>query len=154
MGSALDLRTAYREGAWCASPQPFLGYLFMLEECEGSTRPVKVREPHFSVFSEFVDASYMRRYELFCRKLVMERHYSSAAFITSEQQEGIHGHYRIPAEDLSIEQFARSCFAQLLEYELVSGVGFRHNCQQMVIDGKIYNEFEKSPVTYYVPATR
>jgi hypothetical protein len=113
MGSALDLWTAYREGAYKASPQPFLGYLFMLEECEGSIRPVRVREPHFQVLPEFADASYMRRYELFCRKLVLERHYSAAAFLTSGTQGGLRGEHRIPAEDLSVEQFARCLIAHV-----------------------------------------
>jgi hypothetical protein len=35
---------------------------------------------YFKVFPEFVGASYMRRYELFCRKLVLERHYTASAF--------------------------------------------------------------------------
>ena len=33
VGSAIDLWTAYREGAYLTSPQPFLGYFFMLEDC-------------------------------------------------------------------------------------------------------------------------
>jgi hypothetical protein len=74
MGSALDLWTAYREGAFLKSPQPFLGYFFMLEDCAASNRPVSVKEPHFKVFHEFNQASYLRRYELFCRKLILERH--------------------------------------------------------------------------------
>src|SRR3990172_7277459 len=91
MGSALDLWTAFRERAYLQSPQPFLGYFFMLEDCEASNRPVSVKEPHFKVFPEFVGASYMRRYELFCRKLVLERHYTASAFITSSIQDGIKG---------------------------------------------------------------
>jgi hypothetical protein len=47
MGSALDLWTAFREQAYLESPQPFLGYFFMLEDCEASNRPVGVQEPHF-----------------------------------------------------------------------------------------------------------
>ena len=62
MGSALDLWTAYREGAFNGGVQPFLGYFFMLEDCKASVRPVKVKEPHFKVFPEFVGASYMKRY--------------------------------------------------------------------------------------------
>ena len=89
MGSALDLWTAYRERAYLESPQPFLGYFFMLEDCEASNRPVKVQEPHFKVFPEFVGASYLRRYELFCRKLVLERHYTAAAFISSTSRRRI-----------------------------------------------------------------
>ncbi|PWB81173.1 MAG: hypothetical protein C3F08_02640 [Candidatus Methylomirabilota bacterium] len=46
MGSAIDLWTAYREGAFLAGPQPFLGYFFMLEDSDASNRPVKVQEPH------------------------------------------------------------------------------------------------------------
>ena len=97
MGSALDLWTAYREHAYLDSPQPFLGYFFMLEECEASSRSVKVKEPHFKVFQEFEGASYQRRYELFCRKLVLERHYTAAAFITSSDKEGIDGSFHVPA---------------------------------------------------------
>ena len=111
MGSAVDLWTAYRERAYLDSAQPFLGYLFMLEECEASMRPVGVQEPHFKVFPEFIGASYMKRYELFCRKLVLERHYSAAAFITSTNQDGIKGIYAAPAEDLSIERFAKALVA-------------------------------------------
>lgn len=107
MGSALDLWTAFRERAYLQSPQPFVGYFFMLEDCEASNRPVGVQEPHFKVFPEFVGASYMRRYELFCRKLVLERHYTASAFITSTSQDGIHGNFKTPADDLSIERFAK-----------------------------------------------
>ena len=107
MGSALDLWTAFRERAYLQSPQPFLGYFFMLEDCEASNRPVGVQEPHFKVFPEFVGASYMKRYELFCRKLVLERHYSASAFITSTSQDGINGNFKTPAEDLSVERFAK-----------------------------------------------
>ena len=95
MGSALDLWTAFREGAFNGGVQPFLGYFFMLEECEASMRPVRVKEPHFKVFPEFVGASYMQRYELFCRKLVLERHYTSVSFITSESQSGLVGIYNV-----------------------------------------------------------
>jgi hypothetical protein len=113
MGSALDLWTAYREGAFADSPQPFLGYFFMLEECPASTRPVRVKEPHFPVLPEFDGASYLRRYELFCRKLVLERHYTAAAFITSTASEGRRGRFLSPAADLSPENFARALVAHL-----------------------------------------
>ena len=106
MGSALDLWTAFREQAYLESPQPFLGYFFMLEDCEASNRPVGVQQPHFKVFPEFVGASYKRRYELFCRKLVLERHYTASVFITSSSQEGLSGVFKTPADDLSIERFA------------------------------------------------
>lgn len=116
MGSALDLWTAYREHAYLASPQPFLGYFFMLEDCEASKRPVKVQEPHFKVFPEFVGASYLRRYELFCRKLVRERHYTASAFITASLESGLEGIFSTPADDLSVERFARVLLGHLAAF--------------------------------------
>jgi hypothetical protein len=116
MGSSLDLWTAYREGAFLTSPQPFLGFFFMLEDCPASNSPVRVKEPHFKVFPEFVKASYMKRYELFCRKLVLERHYTSAAFITSDRINGEKGKYSIPAADLSPEVFAKSLVAHVYRF--------------------------------------
>ena len=85
MGSALDLWTAYREGAFLQSPLPWLGYLFLLEDHPKSTVPVRNTRPHFEVFREFHGASYAKRYELFCRKLVLERKYSSACFLMSKR---------------------------------------------------------------------
>jgi len=116
IGSALDLWTAFREKAYLNSPQPFLGYFFMLEDCTASNRPVGVQEPHFKVFPEFVDASYMRRYELFCRKLILERHYTAAAFITSSSLDGSDGAYKTPADDLSMERFAKVLIAHLASF--------------------------------------
>lgn len=84
LGSALDLWTAFREGALQTSPPPWLGYLFLLEDCAESRQPLYVREPHFPVRPEFRGASYAQRYELFCRRLVLERHYNAACFLMAE----------------------------------------------------------------------
>jgi hypothetical protein len=113
MGSALDLWTAFRERAYLDSPQLFLGYFFMLEDCKASNQPVSVKEPHFKVLPDFVGASYMKRYELFCRKLVLERHYTASAFITSTSEDGVRGVYKTPAADLSMERFAKSLVAHV-----------------------------------------
>ena len=50
----------------------------------------------------------MKRYELFCRKIVLERHYTSASFITSDSDTGLEGLYREPAKDLSFSIFVKS----------------------------------------------
>lgn len=116
IGSAADLWTAYREGAFRNSPRPWLGYLFLLEDCGRSRSPVAVREPHFEVFEEFRGASYMKRYELLCRKLVRERHYESAAFLTSERDSGGKGTYAEPAPDLTFKGLAASLTAHVAAY--------------------------------------
>lgn len=113
IGSALDLWTAFREGAFNAGLQPFLGYFFMLEDCPASNRPVKVKEPHFKVFPEFVGASYTKRYELLCRKLILERHYTSACFLTSNNDAGLRGEYNEPSKDLAFAKFARSILSHV-----------------------------------------
>jgi len=118
IGSALDLWTAFREGAFNAGLQPFLGYFFMLEDCEASNKPVKVKEPHFKVFPEFIGASYTKRYELLCRKLILERHYTSACFLTSKSDVGLKGHYYEPAKDLAFMNFAKSIVSHIGAFTL------------------------------------
>jgi len=114
IGSAVDLWTAYREGAFNKSVRPWLGYIFLLENCDKSNQAVKVDEPHFKAFPEFIGASYKKRYELFCRKLVRERHYDAATFLTSHKKAGLKSEYVEPAEDLAFVPFARSLNAHLL----------------------------------------
>lgn len=108
MGSAVDLWTAYREGAFKPSARPWLGYFMLLEESPKSLRPVAVKQPHFKVFPEFKGSSYAKRYELFCIKLVRERLYDSACFIMSAKQAGLNGLYREPSEELGFGKFLGS----------------------------------------------
>jgi hypothetical protein len=113
MGSALDIWTAFREGAFQTAPAPWLGYFFLLEDCPRSKASVAVKEPHFKVFPEFVGASYAGRYELFCRRLVRERNYNAATLILSNREQGTKGRYFEPATDLSVEGLVRSLSAQV-----------------------------------------
>lgn len=102
IGSAADLWVAHYLGAYGHRPAPpsavaqsapallnpvyqvdprppFVGWLMLLEECERSTTEVRCVEPHFPVFPEFKGASYARRYQLLCERLVERRLYSAAA---------------------------------------------------------------------------
>lgn len=106
MGTALDLWTAYREGGLGRTPRPFLGWLMLLEDCDRSRSPVKDKTPHFPVFPEFANASYAKRYEIFCRKLVQERLYSSAALILSSRSDGKSGRYQELSDLTGLRTFA------------------------------------------------
>ena len=75
-----------------------------------------VQESHFKVFPEFIDASYAKRYELFCRKLVRERHYTASSFILLSKDKGINGEYKETASDLNFEMFIRSMVGQLTAF--------------------------------------
>jgi hypothetical protein len=70
-----------------------------------------VSESHFEVLPEFKNASYADRYKIFCKKLILERQYSSTAFIMSSLEDGLQGKYSEPASDINFEQFARSLVA-------------------------------------------
>jgi hypothetical protein len=116
IGSSVCLWTAFRDGAFNRTVRPWLGYVFLLEDCPKSRSAVSVKEPHFKVFPEFVNASYSRRYELFCRKLVRERNYDAAAFVTSGEAKGLNGSFSEPAEDLTMKLFAKALTAHVAVY--------------------------------------
>jgi len=90
--------------------------MFLLEDCPKSRAAVGVKEPHFKVFEPFRDSSYAKRYELFCRRLVLERHYDSAAFLLSSSQGGLRGEYVEPATDLTFQRFAQSLVVQVAAF--------------------------------------
>lgn len=83
IGTAHDLWTAYREEAFGKQPRPFVGWLMLVEDAPESRSPVKDASPHFPVFEEFKGASYLKRYDLLCQKLVQEQLYTTAAVITA-----------------------------------------------------------------------
>lgn len=116
MGSALDLWTAFRENAFGSATRPWIGYMFLLEDCPKSTAPVAVKEPHFKVFPEFRNSSYAKRYELFCRRLVLEKHYDNSAFLMSNPEKGLRGDYTEPATDLTFQSFANSLVAHVAAF--------------------------------------
>ena len=115
LGSATDLNTAYREGAFRPSTRPWLGYMILLEEHPKSLAPVRVREPHFPVFPEFKKSSYAERYELFCTRLVRERLYNAACLLLSSSGGGKQGEYREPSPELSFLNLVTSLQGRLLE---------------------------------------
>jgi hypothetical protein len=114
LGSAVDLWAAYREGAFKPSARPWLGYVMLLEDAPGSTRPVKAQEPHFKVFNEFKAASYARRYEILLTKLVRERLYDATCFLMSNSADGVRGQYTEPVPELSFSNFVSSLMARAI----------------------------------------
>lgn len=83
IGTAHDLWTAYREEAFGKQPRPFVGWLMLVEDAAKSRATVKDSSPHFPVLEAFKGASYLKRYDLLCQKLVQEQLYTTAALITS-----------------------------------------------------------------------
>jgi hypothetical protein len=116
LGSATDLWTAFREGVFSPSPRPWLGYFMLLEDEPRSTSPVEVAEPHFNVREEFRGASYAKRYELFCQKLVREGLYDAACFMMSDRIRGPRGQFKEPSPELSLANFVASLTGRAIAY--------------------------------------
>ena len=110
LGSAVDLWTALKWDVFDRQLPPWVGYLLHLEKEPGSTSQVRVQQSRFNTRSEFNQTSYLDRYDLFCSKLMTERHYSAASVIWSTR-DGKHGKC---SDDTSIETFLESFIAFLL----------------------------------------
>lgn len=105
IGTAHDLWTAYREGAFGKHPRPFIGWMMMVEDAEGSRRPVTDRSPHFPVFKEFQGASYLKRYDVLCQRLVQEQLYTSACVLASPRDAAATGAYAELSELTGLKTF-------------------------------------------------
>lgn len=120
LGSAKDLWTAYREGRFGeGAPTPFLGYLFLLEDRSNVKQPVTNKEPYFKVDPAFrglpapskvagtmnyQGVTYAERYELLCRRLVLERIYNASCFMMATNAKPTV--ISQPAQDLTFARFA------------------------------------------------
>lgn len=105
VGTAHDLWTAYREEAFGKQPRPFVGWLMMVENAPKSRSPVRDASPHFPIFEDFKGASYLKRYDLLCQKLVKEQLYTTAALITSPRSSAKNGKYSEMSKMTSLKTF-------------------------------------------------
>ncbi|MFZ1827449.1 MAG: PaeR7I family type II restriction endonuclease [Candidatus Competibacteraceae bacterium] len=108
IGTAHDLWTAYREEAFGKQPRPFVGWLMMVEDASGSRSPVRDSSPHFPVFEEFKGASYLKRYDLLCQRLVQEQLYTTAAVIAAERSAVTTGDFTNLSDMTSLKTFITS----------------------------------------------
>jgi len=104
IGNAEDIWTAYREGRFGHHQPPFLGYFFMLEDCDRVHAPVANAEPYFQVDPLFKGASYAKRYEILCQRLVLERKYTAACLTLATKANP--SRISHPANSLGFRMFA------------------------------------------------
>jgi len=84
--------------------------------------PSESRSPTFTSFPNSRSASYAKRYELFCRRL-MSKDITSPQPSYWQSRFWLGGVYCQPAEDLTFEKFARSLVAHVV---LISGKMISH----------------------------
>ena len=108
IGTAHDFWTAYREGAFGEQPRPFAGWLILVEDAPGSRSEVQCTSPHFPVFKEFENTSYLKRYDILCQKLVREQLYTTASVIASPREAVDNGSYSQISDITNIRSFVSS----------------------------------------------
>lgn len=114
IGSATDIWVAYREKRFGDIPPPFLGYFFLLEDCERVKVPVRNKEPYFKVDPAFQGASYSKRYELLCQRLVLERVYNAACLVMATNSPNTV--LTQPAADLSFHNFVAALRGHVVRF--------------------------------------
>lgn len=105
IGTAHDFWTAYREDAFGKTPKPFVGWLMLVEDAPGSRSAVRDAAPNFPVFKEFQGASYLKRYDLLCQRLVQEQLYTAAAVMASPREAVTTGAFSDMSELTSLKTF-------------------------------------------------
>ena len=108
IGTGHDLWTAYREGAFGRQPRPFVGWLMLVEDAPESRSSVRDNSPHFPVFPDFKGASYLKRYDILCQKLVKEQLYTTAAMIASPRSGAQTGEMVCMSEMTDLKVFVTS----------------------------------------------
>jgi len=108
LGTAIDLWTAYREGAFGEAPRPFAGWFMLVEDAPASRAPVRESSPHFPTFPEFRNASYLERYNILCRKLTQERLYTTATVLATPRIAVTTGEYSELSELTGLKTFVSS----------------------------------------------
>jgi hypothetical protein len=105
IGTAHDLWTAFREGAFGESSRPFIAWLMLVEDAPESRSAVRDSSPHFPVFPEFQGASYLDRYNILCRKLTQEQLYTTATIMASPRTAAKTGDYTELSELTGLKTF-------------------------------------------------
>lgn len=85
IGSAVDVWHAYEHGL-LGPLRPWLGYVLLLEEAEGSTRTGRPRSGTLPVDPVFADTSYLDRYAIFCKRLMDAGLYDATCLVTSSRE--------------------------------------------------------------------
>lgn len=111
LGSATDIWAAFKQGT-LGVHQPWLGYLFVIREESASEVSVKVPQTPLPTDPVFAGTSYIQRYGILCERMVLERLYSAAAYLSSPL--GSDGQYTQPRAGLEFSSFAKSFYGHLI----------------------------------------
>lgn len=124
LGSGIDLYTAVQEEAFGHDAEIFRGYLILVEDSEKTRSSTKISMSHFQVMAGFLNdeekrtdhklnnkgvypsvagVSYLKRYDLLCKRLVLKNLYTAAGLVVVDTK--IKGNYRDFSSQTSIDTF-------------------------------------------------
>lgn len=90
---AVDYWAVRRNWAFGENLRPFVGHLCLLEDSPATCAPVKDTTLLFPMDPKYRNASYAQRYNIFCKKLIMEGLYSNASVILASRKASRSGRY-------------------------------------------------------------
>jgi len=127
LGSGIDIKEAFEENAFEGLLRLFTGYLILVEDCPETLTNVQIQMRHFRVMTEFMSnpterdeiyiknskglfptidgVSYMKRFDILCRRLMQKNLYTAASVITSPRSAISDGTYGEVSRDTSIKAF-------------------------------------------------
>lgn len=114
LGNSVDIWTAFREGR-LGPVRPLVGYFLLLEDSPQVHSPKAPKSKHFDVDPVFSGASYAKRYEIFCQRMVLERNYDCACLTLATQEHPTRVSH--PEESLDFRQFAAQLQAHAIGFK-------------------------------------
>ncbi|MBB4984777.1 PaeR7I family type II restriction endonuclease [Streptomyces nymphaeiformis] len=107
IGSAVDTRRAIEKGLM-GPARPWLGYVFVLEDAEGATKPAsRDFKPAFKASPAFEGRpSYAERYRLLCKRLLEDQLYDAACFVLAPKD--VERPITQPDDELTFSRFIES----------------------------------------------
>lgn len=117
LGSSLDFWTAIRHQQMKFTSIPWVGYFIVVGRDEKSLAKVKNNEPFYEVLPEFRLSNYIDRYEILCRKLVAERHYTSTALIWTSGEYSYGSVSDATSFEHMVESFIGNIYGHISEFK-------------------------------------
>lgn len=127
LGSSIDLKTAIEELAFGDNTEIFTGYLIVVENSSNTTKTPKIEMKYFPVMEGFLfdesergakyskqkdgtfpttkGISYLHRYDVLCKRLMLKKLYTAAALVAAHDTEYSQGNYDNVSPETSIETF-------------------------------------------------
>ncbi|MCU8063405.1 PaeR7I family type II restriction endonuclease [Shewanella xiamenensis] len=127
LGSGIDLHTAIEESAFGDNAEIFTGYLILVEDSNNTRRSATINMNFFPVMPGFLadeglrkttykpsalgkypsveGISYLERYDLLCKRLVLKNMYTATALIVADEEHASTGDYRDFSPQTSLSKF-------------------------------------------------